>query len=341
MSKTTKITLSMLVVLLIVGLVGQLSRRLHHTRSTPKVNGTVQSGRICEDDLTPAPPRVVNDTTPSPTIATNAHWDWATIAACWAQLGPFTEAQLSSRKAFVALTNAAQRADASPPHDGHELLRCIYTLPLTNEGEGFVFSIISGVTNEAHANLLVWAFTNFHFLGVDIAGVDSMQQQSLMGKSDSSVLALVNMGTPALMDRLNKLLRQLQNEGTPIYEACHTIDPRKYPVEARAWLLNYPEPRVRYNMCNEWLRSGRPETPILINEYCTRVNSMPDDFYLWKGEPNIVAAKRREIKATRMACDEYVRKYKRWMADGQKEGFNSGYYDDENWDQYMTERHLP
>lgn len=274
-------------------------------------------------------------------IITNASWDEATLTSCWSQIGPFEEMTLSKKQAITKLTNAAHNARLPAPSNGEELLKSVYELLLTNQDEGFVHLILSGVTNEAYADLLIWGFTNFHIQASQIADLHKIERDVLMSKSQCSFLSLGNIGTPAVMDRLNKLLRQLQNEGHGIYEPGAVINPANYPVEAREWLLNYPEPLVRYGMLDEWLHSGRPETPELVDAFCKRLTAFPDDFYLWRGDPDVAASKRDIIEEVKRARASYVRRYKRWMADGQKENFNSGNYYDELWDAYKKKRGLP
>jgi hypothetical protein len=176
--------------------------------------------------------------------------------------------------------------------------------------------------------MLFWAITNFHFLSLSSSPQHAALRHRHSGKAMSAIYSLRAIGTPPVIDRLNKLLRQLCNEGRPIHAPAEVISAVKYPVEAREWLLRYPEQEVRHRMIAKWLISGRPETPELLTQWCKTVKSMPDDFYLWKGDENIRASKIMIIREVKRERDAYIRRYKRWIEDGQREHFNSGTYED-------------
>jgi hypothetical protein len=61
---------------------------------------------------------------------------------------------------------------------------------------------------------------------------------------------------------------------------------------------------------------------------------MPDDFYLWKDDPDIAASKRRIALSAVRLRHEYVRRYKRWIDDGQRMPLHYGCYEDDRWDKY-------
>jgi hypothetical protein len=261
-------------------------------------------------------------------------WDQATVMACWAQLSPVHVLPRCEQESSLQLVAVAQRAHLPPPRNGEELLKTIYALPLTNEEDGCIFGILSGVTNEAMAELVFWAITNFHYAWLSVSEADPVLRHWLHSKVTTSITALRNIGTPTVMDRLNKLLRQLLNEGHEIHEPGECIDPDRYPAEAHMWLLDYPEPLVRYRMLGEWLHSSRPETPELVDAWCRRLHKMPDDFYLWKDDPDIAASKRRIALSAVRLRHEYVRRYKRWIDDGQRMPLHYGCYEDDRWDKY-------
>jgi len=266
---------------------------------------------------------------------TNAAWNLASVRACWAELRPVGILPRSERDTMERLIRVAQEARLSPPHDGRTLLETVYTLALTNDADGCILDILSGVTNDQTADLLLWGVTNFHLAALDIPATNRMLRHWISSKSRESIASLRTIGTPGVISRLNTLLRQLCDEGHPIHEPGEVISPAAYPVEARDWLLNHPEPLVRYRMVGEWLMSGRPETPKLLYEWCRRIGSMPDDFYLWKGESDIVAAKKEIVNEILRQCKNYTAQHRRWMSDGQRLPFASGEYrDEESWNCY-------
>lgn|GEM_PF-5648945 len=264
----------------------------------------------------------------APAWVSNAAWDIATVAACWRQFGPVDLGSYTEREAIEKLTNFASSAGLSPPRNGEELLMALYDVTPTNEKDGLMFGILRCVTNETYTDLLLWGYTNFYYDARRIVDMQDLYRDIAMTKSHCSLNSLRNMGTPTVIDRVNKMQRLMCDAGDDLSMPGETIDPAQYPVDAREWLLNYPEPDVRYNMVHEWLHSGRPETPELLNEWCRRINSMPDDFHLWAGDPNVPASKRKIVRYVKDLRVRYIRRYQRWQADGQKDCFNSGRYRD-------------
>jgi len=67
-------------------------------------------------------------------------------------------------------------------------------------------------------------------------------------KSDYSRFGLRNIGTPRVVYALNCVLSTYRYRGEKISAPTATIDPDKYPEEARRWLLTSPFPHTKHAM---------------------------------------------------------------------------------------------
>ena len=269
--------------------------------------------------------------------ATNVSWTYGMVTSYVAQLG-----NIKDKQTFQIVTNAAFLETLPVPSTIEEFVQSIYLFSLTNfKMEPRVLSILSSMrtTNESVSDIVLCGFTNYALLARQLPG--SYYENKLKGlyndRATASIRALQSIGTPSVIDKLNKVLRKLKDEGKDTGEPCRTISPDRFPLEAKDWLLNYPDDEVRMNMARNWLKSSRPETPELIKQHIKWCKTLPANHPYWSNRAG-ECWKDTIIKSRESEMKEFEVRYQRWIEDGKHLNINEGSYRDEYWEGYKKER---
>jgi len=271
------------------------------------------------------------------TGTTGACWTYTMVTSYVAQLGP-----LYDKETFEIITNASCIEKLPVPESLDQFVQSLYSFSLTNVcKESFVHDILScmDTTNETITDILLWGFTNYAILAYQLPGTydENAVKCIYNDRSSASVRGLQSIGTPSVIGKLNKVIRKLKDEGIDIDKPDWTISPDRFPIEAKDWLLNSPEERLRLGMANAWLHSSRPETPGLIELHAQWLETLPPDRPFWSdGGKN--SYKREYIRDLRKWASTYAVEYQRWIEDGKSKSLDYGCYRDENWPRYKKER---
>lgn len=268
-------------------------------------------------------------------------WTYTTVTSLVSQLYPYDPKSGSERENAQCFLETAQAVNAPVPSNALEFVSLIYTIRYTDwENAARALGFISDTTNEAVTDLLLWGFTNYHFVALTMPKEHSDYKPDgrdiTQGKSGSSLRRLRRIGTPYTIDKLNKMLRQLCNEGRCIHEPGETIDPDLYATEAKDWLLNYPEDLVRWRMAGNWLGPSRPETPEPIRRHIKWLKTLPQKHPFWSSGDE--SWKGDALDTVERDLRDYEVQYQRWLEDGKHKNINAGSYKDEHWDRYKKER---
>ena len=287
-------------------------------------------------------PECVAATNTEASMTATSAWTYTTVTSLVSQLYSFNAKSGYEREKDQIFLETVRNVHAPVPSNPLEFVSLIYTIRYSDwnhaaRAQGF----ITHTTNEVATDLLLWGFTNYYFVALTMAKETGEETPDGLGitrgKSDSSLRGLRNIGTPQTMDKLNKLLRQLCNEGRCIHEPGETIDPNCYPNEAKDWLLKYPEELVRVRMAHEWLGSSRPETPELIRQHIKWLKTLPKDRPFWSSG-NGESWKKDSINSLEREVKRFEVRYQRWLEDGKRLNINDGSYKDDYWDGYKKER---
>jgi len=269
------------------------------------------------------------------------------------------------------ITNAALQANTKVPTNVFDFTYLIYELPISNSRDTYlIFDLISYTTNEAFADIFIWGYTNYYseaellirkvtkentkiitdrfgnicekYIAPDLQSKieKNSKIRLLKRKSSVSLRGLCKIGTPNVINRLNKLHSKLLAEGNSLgHIPGETIDPDKYPKESREWFLNHPELEVRKNMFYRWYNSSRPEANEVMDLYIRQLEKIPKlDSYWTKGEREIDKPHMKEIllREKKEILGRRKREYKRWLEDGKRMPLKYGCYKDGSWEKYKN-----
>ena len=280
---------------------------------------------------------IVNKKVSQENTFTNFSWDYDTFEYFQLQLG-HSISKWSEKKLVNAITNIAIANNIKIPSNIIDFTECMFYLPITNQrAAGNMACLFSYITNEIVGNKLLQLFTENYGKRYKMPNWERD-----FDRSDRALSALGNIGTPELMDKLNKALIELnKNKNNKQYKGPNAaIEPDRFPKESKDWLFNSPYPKVRKKMAGNWLGSERPETVEVLRRYIKKLEKTP------KLDPIFIMGAReydkphlKEIRLKRLndQVDRYERKYKRWIEDDKRMPLRSGCYRDEDWEEYKNE----
>jgi hypothetical protein len=237
------------------------------------------------------------------------------------------------------ITDITQRITIPVPSNTEEFIATLFALPLSSSRDACIlWGLVSDTTNPALSDFL-FSFSTNHF----------GESYSRPGWSDSvdrttfSLWPMRGLGTPDLLDRLNRFMDDGVKSADRRFASPRwwSLDPNRYPVEARQWLLEYWRPEIQHYMFERWYYSERPEALSVLDEFLRRAELLPWSDPLWRID-RWQPEERRHIK--RLLLEEYRNKrnefaklYARWIEDDKRMPLHWGCYTDDYWDDYRKE----
>jgi len=266
-----------------------------------------------------------SDATICTVVPTNVGWNAENVAHWLRVLGTPFDADMTG--VIVATALAAHTTVASNAVD---FIRELYYLPFTNDAQvGAIGEIIWNTTNVECADGLFALWTNAQGRTFTLP-----ESGNNLDGAYCLLKPLRTMGTPEIIDKINKGWLDLKKKGVFSGLPSETISPDAYPKEARDWLFHYPITAVRDAMANTWYWSERPEAAQVLRDYIKRLKATSINDSYWDAPEPRDSYKRARIKEIQNLADNYERQYQRWLEDKQRMPLHSGLYEDNGWDDY-------
>ena len=197
---------------------------------------------------------------------TNFAWNYDTFEYFQSQLG-HSISKWREKKLINAITNTAIANNIKIPTNIVDFTECMFYLPITNQlAASDMACLFSYITNEIVGYKLLSLFTKNYGKRYKMPNWERD-----FDRSDRALSALLNIGTPELIDKLNKALEKLNKNNRRYTGPGATISPDRFPKESEDWLFNSPYRMTREIMATRWLESKRPERVDVLRRYIKKL----------------------------------------------------------------------
>ena len=209
-------------------------------------------------------------------------WNEKTVRTYINSIKPPNRYKYVDNRIINIITNTAIANNINVPTNIIDFTQFILEFPSTNYNSVWrVLDIIHGCTNEILGKFLLLQFTNYYGEKYMLPGWEGS-----VNRSDPCLWAIRTIGTPELMDNLNKAWLEMRKNDRRYPGPGETIEPDRFPKESEDWLFNSTYCRTREIMVTEWLECKRPERVDVLRKYIKKLeNTDKMDPYFTHGWP--------------------------------------------------------